>query len=123
MKASTLETLSNNELVTRFAAAAKERGAAVLNSETRRANRMFDQMRAIDSVLRTRGRDARLQLLRLMDDKDRFVRYYSALYLLGMVPERARAIIEWNHKYWFDALAGDAGMTLHNLDTGVFKPD
>jgi hypothetical protein len=26
-------------------------------------------------------------------------------------------------KYGFDALAGDAGMTLHNIDTGFYKPD
>ena len=120
---STLDALSDDDLVNRFAESAKERGSAVLDSETRRANRMFDRMWAIDSVLRTRGREARIKLVPLLDDKDRFVRYYAALYLLAIVADRARAVIEWNYKNRFDALAGDAGMTLHNLDTGVFKPD
>ena len=123
MKTSTLDNLSDDELIDRFAIAAKERGAAVLDSETRRANRMFDRMRAIDTVLRARGRGARMKLVRLMDEKDRFVRYYAALYLLGIAPDRAREIIEWNHKYWFDALAGDAGMLLLALDRGEYKPD
>jgi hypothetical protein len=80
-------------------------------------------MDAIDSILRARGVDARNELLPLLEDKDRFVQYFAAKRLLGIAPDRARAIIEWNHKHWFDAIAFDAGMTLSNLDSGVFKPD
>ncbi len=94
-----------------------------MDSEVRRANKMFYYMKAIDSVLRSRGLEARKKLLPLLDRKDRFVRYYAAQYLLAVAPERARAIIEWNHKYWFDALAGDAGMALYALDQGISKPD
>ncbi len=77
----------------------------------------------IDLVLRSRGKEARLTLLPLLNHENRFVRYYAAKKLLGLVPDHARAIIEWNQKYGFDALAFDAGMTLHNLDTGFYKPD
>jgi hypothetical protein len=62
-------------------------------------------------------------LLPLLDDRNRFVRYYAAQYLLGLAPERARAVIEWNQKYGFDAIAGDAGMLLRRLDSGQYKPD
>ena len=117
------DRLSDGELVGRFVEAAKKMGAAVLDSQIRKANRMYDVLREIDAVLRSRGEQARLRLLPLFGHDNRFVRYYAAKKLLGLVPDRAREIIEWNHKYWFDALAGDAGMTLHNLDTGVFKPD
>jgi len=123
MKRLHLDGLSDDELVDRFTLAAKNMGAAVQDSDTREANRMYHLMRGIDSVLRSRGRVARLKLLPLLDDKDRFVRYYSAKKLLGIVPDRARAVIEWNHKYRFDAIAGDAGMTLENLDSGFYKPD
>jgi len=123
MKNSQLARLDDKELIERFLIAAKQMGMAVLDSEVRKANRVFQILWDIDLLLRSRGREARLKLLPLLDDKDRFVRYYAAIKLLGLVPDRARAIIEWIHKYWFDALAGDAGMTLHNLDTGVFKPD
>jgi hypothetical protein len=51
------------------------------------------------------------------------VRYYAAQALLGLVPERARAVIEWNTKYWFDAVAGDARGLLRAFDTGAYRLD
>jgi hypothetical protein len=115
--------LSDEELVDCFATATKQMGAAVLDSETGEANRIFDVMWSIDATLRSRGKDARLKLLPLLDDKDRFVRYYAAKKLLGLVPDKARAEIERNGRYTFDAICGDAGMTLDALDAGIFKPD
>ena len=123
MKRPELKDLNDAELATRFAGAGRQMGSAVLDSETGKANRIFQYMEDIDEVLRSRGNGSRLSLAPLLDDKNRFVRYYAAQYLLGIVPDRARAIIEWNYKYGFDAIAGDAGMTLHNLDTGFYKPD
>jgi hypothetical protein len=114
---------TTDQLVRELAATAHERGAAVLDYETRRANRMYDKMHAIGMVLRSRSREARLALTPLLDDKDRFVRYYAVLYLLGLVPDRARPIIEWNCKYQFDALAGDARGLLRDFDNGEYKPD
>ena len=115
--------MSEEELLKRFVVLAQKRGAAVLNSDTREANRIYDYMRAIDLALRARGREARLKLEPLLSHEDRFVRYYAAQKLLGLIPDRARAILEWNHKNAFDALAGDAGMMLHLLDTGFYRPD
>ena len=91
MAQSNLDRLGDDELINRFALAAKQMGAAVLDSETRRANRMYDVMRAIDAVLRLMGMNARLKLLPLLDDPDRFVRYYAVKKLLGLVPDRARS--------------------------------
>jgi hypothetical protein len=118
-----LNGVRQDELINRFIAAAKQMGEAVLDSEVRKANRIYRYMRAIDLELRSRGTSARLQLEPLLEHEDRFVRYYAAKKLLALIPGRARAILEWNHKYGFDALAGDAGMTLHHLDTGFYKPD
>lgn len=123
MKRLNLNHLPTDELVRRFADAAIKRGEAVLDSEARDANRMFHYMRAVDSTLRGRGRHAREALLPLLNNKNRFVRYYTAVHAFALAPERARAIIEWNHKFWFDAIAGDAGMTLYFLDNGEYKPD
>lgn len=94
-----------------------------MDSNTRQANRMFRYMREIDRVLRRRGRPARLALEPLLDDKDRSVRYFAAKYLLGLVPDRSRAVIEEIATPVFDALGGDAGMTLYALDEGIFRPD
>lgn len=98
-------------------------GSAVLDSESRRINRAYNLLRAVDLILRARGFTARLKLVRLLDDDDRFVRYYAAAKLLGIMPGRARSIIEWNAKYGFDAIAGDARGLLRAFDTGEYKPD
>jgi hypothetical protein len=118
-----LNYLSDDELIEQFGTIAKELGAAVLDSENRKINQTIRRMWAIEDLLRARGSESRMKLLPLLDDRDRFVRYYAAYHLLGLVPERARAIIEWNAKFGFDALAGQAGMTLQNLDTGFYKPN
>lgn len=123
MKQLNLDNLTDRELVEGFVGAAKERGSAVLDSEVRHANRNFHYMRAIEEILRARGLKAREQLLPLLDDKDRFVRYYAAQALLGLAPERARAVIDWNAKYCFDAIAFDARGLLRAFDTGEYKPD
>ena len=112
-----------DQLAERFAQLACDMGAAVLDSETRRFNRMFPKMQAIDRELRSRGREARMALSPLLEHEDRFVRYYAAKYLLGLVPDRARHVIEEIAKFRFDALSGDAGMCLRALDEGIFRRD
>jgi hypothetical protein len=123
MKSARFHELTNDELVQAFVRLAKQMGAAVLDSETRRFNRMFPGMQAIDRELRSRGRDARMALCPLLEDQDRFVRYYAAKKLLGLVPDRARTVIEDIAKIKYDALTFDAGMCLYALDEGIFKPD
>jgi hypothetical protein len=123
MMPSAFVDLTNQALIDKFSELAKKMGIHVLECDTAKANRIFDQMEKIDRILRDRGSIARFLLLPLLDDRDRFVRYYAAQYLLGLAPERARAVIEWNKKYGFDAIAGDAGMLLRSLDSGKYKPD
>ncbi|MGD9614246.1 MAG: DUF2019 domain-containing protein [Alphaproteobacteria bacterium] len=123
MSTSNLSNFDDTELIAAFASAAREMGETVLDSDNNRTNQLFRYMEQIDRILRQRGRQSRLLLAPLLDYQNRFVRYYAAQYLLGLVPDRARAVIEWNAKYGFDAIAGDAGMTLDNLDSGFYKPD
>lgn len=123
MKNANLSELDTDTLVARFVAATKAMGLAVLDHETQTANRVFQTMWDIDQILRARGRDARLRLLPLLADKDRFVRYYTAKKLLGVVPDRARAVIEGVAEPKYDALSLDAGMCLYALDEGIFRPD
>ncbi len=123
MRSVQLQEITTDELVQQFAQLAHDMGAAVLDSETRRFNRMFPRMQAIDRELRSRGPGARIALFPLLEDKDRFVRYYSAKYVLGLVPDRARRVIEEIAQFKVDALSGDAGMCLYALDKGIFKPD
>jgi hypothetical protein len=123
MKSVRVQDLATDQLVQEFAQVAQQMGAALLDSETDHFNRLFPKMQAVDCELRSRGREARMALFPLLEDKNRFVRYYAAKYLLGLVPARARHVIEEIAQFKFDALCGDAGMCLYALDKGIFKPD
>jgi hypothetical protein len=80
-------------------------------------------MNDVDQELRRRGLQARLALLRLFDHPNMQVRLQAAKWSLGVAPEAARQVIESiSESNWFPQ-AGIAGMTLSNLDSGVFKPD
>jgi hypothetical protein len=51
------------------------------------------------------------------------VRLQAAKWSLGVAPEEAKEVIESiSESNWFSQ-AGEAGMTLSNLDSGFFKPD
>jgi sugar lactone lactonase YvrE len=80
-------------------------------------------MQVIDCELRSRGREERMALYPLLSDKNRFIRYYAAKYLLGLAPDHARRVIEEIAKFKFDALCLDAGMCLYALDKGIYRPD
>jgi hypothetical protein len=123
MKSHGLSRMTDAELVSQFSTIAKERGEATMMLDTRRANACFDRMKAVDLELRARGVETRKALIPLLNDRDRYVRYYAAMYLLGLVPDQARAILEWNTKYEVGILAADARGMLRALDEGTYKPD
>jgi hypothetical protein len=86
-------------------------------------NRLYWEMDAIDKELRRRGRDARLALTRLYTHRNTQVRLKAAVRTLGVAPVEARQVIEQISQSGLYPQAGDAGMTLVNLDRGIFKPD
>ncbi len=93
------------------------------NDDTSKVDRLFGDMKAIDEELRKRGRDARLALTRLFNNRNIQVRLSAAKLTLGVAPVEARRVIEQISASKIYPQAGDAGMTLVNLDEGVFKPD
>jgi hypothetical protein len=114
-----LSTLSDDELVREFSSIARQLGEAVLNwlPAIRDARQLF----AIKDIFRERGRESRLKLARLLDSDNRFLRYYAAKELIGLIPDQCRPIIEENTKE-FDAIAGDARGFLRAIDEGTYKP-
>ena len=123
MKRLKFEKLSVDELVERFAEIGIAQGQAELMGEIGKFNRLFDQMHAVDIELRARGLAARRALLRLFDHPNMQVRLQAAKWSLGVAPDAARQVIESiSESNWFPQ-AGEAGMTLSNLDSGFFKPD
>ena len=111
----------NADLVRMFADTTSSLGE-VVNNWIESGARKSKKLISIGNVLRERGEDARLLLIPLLDSKNRFIQYYAAIELEGLMPERCRQIIEWNAKQR-DAIAGDAGMHLRAVDSGFYKPD
>ncbi|MGB6174903.1 MAG: DUF2019 domain-containing protein [Methylocella sp.] len=123
MRQSDLKSMTVDQLVGRFAEIGIAQDQAELMGEIRKFNKLFDQMHAVDIELRARSTQARLALLRLFDHENIQVRLQAAKWSLGVAPDAARQVIEAiSESNWFPQ-AGEAGMTLSNLDSGIFKPD
>jgi hypothetical protein len=115
--------LTLDQLIDRFAEIGVAQDQAELIGEMVKFNRLYGQMDVTEKELRRRGRDARLGLQRLYDHLNMQVRLNAAKRTLGVAPEAARKIIQAIYDSKWYPRAGDAGMTLLNLDSGVFKPD
>jgi hypothetical protein len=117
---SSLARSSDEELVTKFRLIAHDLGDAIVDWMP--SARMTDRLFAVKRELRERGRETRLKLSPLLEDEDRFVRYYAARELFGLFPQKCRSIIEANTK-GFDALVGDASSFLRAIDKATYKPE
>jgi hypothetical protein len=118
-----LEEFTLAELVDRFAEIGVAQDRALLYNEISKFNALFNQMRAVDGELRTRGPVARQALVRLFNHPNIQVRLQAAKWSLAIAPQAGRQVIEEiNKSQWFPQ-ALEAGMTLRNLDDGIFIPD
>lgn len=130
-----LGVLSTDQLLNRFTeiGIAQERAIDNLtlrlwdsqgeDQDTSEIDRLFVDMKAIDEELRKRGRHARLALTQLFNHRNIQVRLSAAKLTLGVAPLEARKVIEEISQSKIYPQAGDAGMTLDNLDSGFFKPN
>jgi hypothetical protein len=118
-----LIAMTVDELVGCFAEIALAQDKAIEQDNNRGYRKLYAQMEAVDQELRARGREARLALMRLYDYPNMQVRLKAAIYTLGVAPEAARHLIQAIADLGWPPQALDAGMTIVNLDNGVFKPD
>lgn len=79
-------------------------------------------MDEVDRELRARGREARLELLRLFEHESMQVRLKAATRTLTVAPVRARTVLEAIRASQYHPQALDAGMLIRGLDDGTFKP-
>jgi hypothetical protein len=110
------------ELVDRFAAICVEQNKALFGGEIAKFNRLYDKMAAIRDELKIRPGDQRSALLALFDHPDIQVRLQAARATLAVAPQELRRMIEAIAASHRQPQAGDAGMSLWNLDRGVFVP-
>jgi len=109
-------------LLERFTAIALEQDQALLMDEIARFNKLFDQMDAVKKELRSRSGDQRRALLALYDHPNIQVRLKAAVGTLAVEPESARKLLQTIAESREYPQAADAGMTLGELDRGIFKP-
>jgi len=115
-------TLTIEQLIARFAEIALAQDQALLYDQTAKFNRLYRDMDAVDNELRSRGTEARLRLLALYEHPNAQVRLKAAVRTLGVAPVEARHVLEAIEASGEQPQALDAGMSLWNLDRGVFKP-
>jgi hypothetical protein len=122
MNTTKLRDMTSDQLVERFVEIAVEQEKALLRDEIAKLNKLFSQMNAVDQELRSRTGDQRRLLLRLYDHPNTQVRLKAAKRTLAIAPHHAREVLEaiaGSRKF---PEAGEAGMSLANLDSGIFTP-
>ncbi len=114
---------TTDELVDRFAAVCVEQSKALDEDEIAKFNRLYDAMAAIRDELKARSGDQRYALLALFNHHNFQVQLQAARATLAVAPAESRRLIEKIAASRWYPQAGDAGMTLANLDRGVFVPE
>jgi hypothetical protein len=122
MKKNTLDQMTVDQLVDHFAAICLDQDQALLYSKIAKFNRIYLQMVAVREELKRRPGDQRRALVSLYGHPNAQVRLQAARASLAVVPGEARALIETIANSRGGPQAGDAGMTIWNLDRGTFKP-
>jgi hypothetical protein len=122
MKRPGLTDFSVDELVNRFAEIGVAQDNALLKDDIAKFNRLYSEKDAIAKELKFREGDQRRALLTLFNHDNMQVRLNAAKATLAVAPDAARKKLESIANSRLYPQAGDAGMSLWNLDRGVFKP-
>jgi Domain of unknown function (DUF2019) len=122
MKRNNLQAMSVDQLVELFAEIARDQDRAIARDDNAKYTRLFWQMEAVEGELKGRDGDQRRVLLRLYDDSNAQVRLAAAKATLAVVPDAARRLLRAIADSHDNPQAGDAGMSLVNLERGIFKP-
>jgi len=109
-------------LVERYAAVGIAQYEAELDSNMRKIKRLIVDIIAIEAELKTREGDGRSALMELYRHPNIQVRLNAARATLAVAPDAGRAqLIAIRDSHWMPQ-AMHAGMSLRNLDKGMYKP-
>jgi hypothetical protein len=122
MKRTNYGLMSAKELIGLFAELCVAQDQALLYSDIAKLNRLIKQMWDVQDELKSRPGDQRRALLALFDHENAQVRLMAARANLAVAPQEARTMIESIANGRKFPQAGDAGMTIENLDSGFYKP-
>ena len=93
-----------------------------LDDNLRKFNRLVDDIIAVEAELKSRPGDQRTALLTLYDHANMQVRLNAAHATLAVAPEAARGLLVAIRDSRWMPQALHAGMSLWNLEEGVFRP-
>jgi hypothetical protein len=117
-----LDDLTDEQLVHRFVEISLAQDQALLLDEIAKYNRLFDQKTALLNELKSRPGDRRRALLSLFAHSNVQVRLNAAKATLAVEPVVARQLLQSIADSQEFPQAGHAGMSLWNLDRGIYKP-
>lgn len=118
-----IEQMTAERLLKRFVEIGVEQEELLQNNEIAKFNRLYGEKAAIQDELKSRAGDQRRLLMQLYDHPNMQVRLNAAKATLAVAPVEARRQLELIAASKLYPQAGDAGMSLWNLDRGVFKPE
>jgi hypothetical protein len=122
MKNTTLKDLSVEALVKRYAATGVAQYEAELDDDLRKVKRLIRDIIAMEAELKARAGDRRTALMELYGHPNMQVRLNAARATLAVAPVAARAqLVAIQDSRWMPQ-AMHAGMSLWNLDRGVYQP-
>jgi hypothetical protein len=114
--------LGVQELVDRFTLIGLAQDEALLCDEYSKFNRLFWEMDAVEAELKSRSGDKRRALMPLYEHPNPQVRLTAIKATLAVEPVEARRQLEILATSGEYPQSGDAGMSIYNLDAGIFKP-
>ncbi len=122
MNPASFKKLSVAELVERFTVLCVGQYEAELRGEGAKENRLIREMFKVREELKARPGDQRSALLPLYEHPNIQVRLMAAKETLAIAPSAARHLLETIKASGQMPQSMDAGMSLWNLERGVFKP-
>jgi cytochrome c oxidase assembly protein Cox11 len=117
-----LKKLSTTELAQVFAGFAIQQYDHMLVCEVKQVNRLYHKMKAVEMELKSRPGDQRSVLMALYDHSNPNVRVKAAKATLAIAPTAARQVLETVCATCYGPEILEAGMSLTNLDRGIYKP-
>ncbi len=117
-----LKRLSTNDLLLLFEKLCVEQYDSLDRQEYAAFNRRYDRIQAIEDELKSRPGDQRRILMTLFGHPNMQVRLTAARATLAVDYLAARREIQEIADSKWGPQCGDAGMTLINLDNGIYRP-
>ena len=111
-----LDKLTTEQLVDRFAAIGEAQHVACNRRDTRRYNRLYRQIDAVDKELHRRGPEARAALKRLYVHPDIQVRTMAGQLTADEFPAEVRPVLEAIRDSWYIPYCVDASFCLDRID-------